>query len=153
MSHLKTLPAILLVEDDPDDITLTEHAITKSRLANPLRVVHDGEEALNYLSGRGPYADRQQNPIPFLVLLDLHMPKIDGFEVLRWIRAQPDLDQVRVAVLTSSKEERDLALAEQLGADSYFQKPGSLEELVSLMFRLKAHWILIDDQPAPAKAD
>ncbi len=150
MSQLKKLPAILLVEDDPDDITLTEHAISRSRLANPLRVVRDGEEAINYLAGRGAYRDREKYPLPFLVLLDLHMPKINGFEVLRWIRSRPDLAHLRVAVLTSSKEERDYALALQLGADSYYQKPGSLEELVSLMFRLKAHWVLIDGQPAPS---
>ena len=147
MSQLGKLPAILLVEDDPDDVVLTEHAISKARLANPLRIVRDGEEALNYLAGRSQFADRERYPIPFLVLLDLHLPKVDGFEVLRWIKAQPGLAQLRVAVLTSSKEERDYTKALQLGANSYYRKPGSLEELVNLMLRLRAYWVLTDNQP------
>jgi len=126
MQMLQKIPAILLVEDDPDDVALTRHAFQKARLANPMFVVRDGEEALEYLTGQGPYGDRERFPRPFLILLDLHMPKLNGFEVLRWIKSQPELAGIRVVVLTSSQDQRDFRDASGLGADSYYRKPGSL---------------------------
>ncbi len=135
---------ILVVEDDPDDIYLIKRAVDKSRLANPIRFVRDGEEALSYLRAEGWYSDREAHPLPFLIFLDLHMPRVDGFEVLRWIKSRPELHQIKVVVLTSSAAERDYAQAMQLGAHSYFVKPGGLEEFVQLMLRIQGHWLLID---------
>jgi CheY-like chemotaxis protein len=146
MGHL---PTILLAEDDEDDVMLIRRAVNKARLLNPLQVVRDGEEAIQYLGGDGPFRDRTQYPLPFLFLLDLHMPKQNGFDVLRWLRRHPELQCVKVAVLTSSSDEHDCAEAMQLGAHSYFRKPGSLEEFVHLMLRLHAHWVLLDNlEPA-----
>ena len=142
---MATLPTILLAEDNEDDLLLMRRAIQKARLLNPVQVVRDGEQALDYLSGRGRFANRDRHPIPFLLLLDLHMPKQSGFDVLRWIRGQPELQRMKVAVLTSSSSERDYAKAMELGAHSYFAKPGSLDEFVHLMLRLHGYWVLVDD--------
>src|SRR5437879_4965922 len=95
---------ILLAEDNEDDILLMQRAFAKARLANPLRVVHDGDEAIRYLTGEEPYADRHENPFPLMMLLDLHLPKVDGFEVLHWLRDKPELDGLIVVVLTSSTD-------------------------------------------------
>ena len=139
-------PTILLVEDDEDDVLLIRRAFQKARLLNPLQVVRDGEEALEYLAGKGRYHDRRLYPLPFLLLLDLHMPKLNGFDVLSWIRQRPELRRMKVAVLTSSSNEHDFSKAMDLGAHSYFVKPGSLEEFVHLMLRLQGHWILVDSE-------
>src|ERR1041384_6928520 len=95
-------PTILLAEDDPDDVLLAQIALRKARLANPLQIVRDGEEAIAYLQGEGRYADRNRYPLPILLLLDLKMPKVNGFQVLEWLRKQPLLSRLPVAVLTSS---------------------------------------------------
>src|SRR5262245_29053330 len=110
---------VLLAEDDPDDILLTHIAFEKARLANPLQVVHDGEEALAYLKGKGRFADREKYPIPILLLLDLKMPKIDGFQVLEWLRKDAKLYGLPVAVMTSSDHDPHVRRAYELGADSY----------------------------------
>jgi CheY-like chemotaxis protein len=146
---MENRPTILLAEDDEDDVVLIRRAVHKARLLNPLQVVRDGEEALQYLAGEGPFGDREKHPQPFLLLLDLHMPKVNGFEVLRWIRKRPDLQRLKVAVLTSSSDEHDYVKAMQLGAHSYFVKPGGLDEFVRLMLRLHGHWVLLDS-PDPA---
>ena len=147
---METRPTILLAEDDDDDILLIQRAIWKARLLNPLQVVRDGEEALDYLGGAGQYADRSKYPVPFLLLLDLHMPKQNGFDVLRWLRQRPELARMKVAVLTSSSDAHDFNRAMELGAHSYFTKPGSLEEFVHLMLRIHGHWVLLDS-PDEAK--
>lgn len=144
MKALLKAATILVVEDDQDDRYLIQRAVQKARLANPIRYVQDGEEAIAYLAGEGPWENRDLHPLPFLVFLDLHMPRINGFEVLRWIRSRPDLHHLKVAVLTDSTAERDYAQAMESGADSYFTKPGSLDEFVQLMVRMQGHWILID---------
>jgi CheY-like chemotaxis protein len=153
---MEILPTILLAEDDEDDIVLIQRAMQKARLLNPLRVVRDGEEALNYLAGESRYANRQKYPIPFLLLLDLHMPKQNGFDVLCWIRNRPELRRMKVAVLTSSSDEHDYSTAMQLGAHSYFNKPGCLEEFGHLMLRIHGHWVLLDSsesvEPEPEMA-
>jgi CheY-like chemotaxis protein len=141
-------PTILLVEDDEDDVILIARSIQKARLLNPLQIVRDGEEAIDYLAGEGVFADRTKYPLPFLVLLDLHMPKQNGFNVLSWMRRRPDLRRLKVAVLTSSSDEHDYAQAMKLGANSYFRKPGSLEEFVHLMLRIQGHWVLLDNPEA-----
>src|SRR5678816_4089458 len=93
---------ILLAEDNEDDIILMQRAFARARLANPLQVVHDGDEAISYLAGEPPYSDRLSHPFPLMLLLDLHLPKVNGFEVLRWLQAQPGLRDLIVVVLTSS---------------------------------------------------
>src|SRR2546429_5508391 len=114
---------ILIAEDQGADISIILRAFTKARVLNPVQVVRDGEEVIAYLNGEGKFANRAEYPLPELLLLDLKMPRIDGFEVLRWLRQQPGLATLRVVVLTSSKEMRDLNLAYQLGANSFLVKP------------------------------
>jgi CheY-like chemotaxis protein len=138
---------ILLVEDNPRDVELIQRAFRQARMANPIRVVSDGDQALDYLSGAGLYADRAQYPLPFLVLLDLNLPGISGLEVLQWIRQQAWLEQVRVVILTSSQETLDTDRAFALGADSYLNKPGNFEQLVMLMSGLEFHWAVIEHSP------
>jgi CheY-like chemotaxis protein len=138
---------ILLVEDDPDDVLLMQRAFSRARLANPLRVVRDGEEAIRYLSGQGIYKARDKYPVPLLLLLDLRMPKKNGFEVLEWIRDQPEHNDLPVVVLTSSAEQPDAIKAFKLGASSYLVKPAQFDDLVQLMLRLQGYWILVKDKP------
>jgi two-component system response regulator len=130
--------SLLLAEDNEDDLFLIQRAMEQSRLVNPVHVVRDGEEVIEYLAGEGRFTDRAKHPAPMLLLLDLRMPKQDGFDVLRWIKSQhPRFARMKVVVLTGSPDERDLALATALGADSYFRKPGSLSEFVNLMLRIQ----------------
>ena len=140
-------PTILLAEDDPDDVLLTQIALRKARLANPLQVVRDGEEAIAYLTGDGLYADRRQYPLPMLLLLDLKMPKVTGFEVLDWLRKQPLLGRMPVAVMSSSEHDPHIARAYELGADSYLIKPPDAEALLGLVQRLQAFWLIIKEGP------
>src|SRR5438093_2877942 len=139
--------AVLLAEDDPDDILLTHIAFEKARLANPLQVVHDGEEAIAYLKGKGRFADREKYPIPILLLLDLKMPKIDGFQVLEWLRKEPELYRLPVAVMTSSDHDPHVRRAYELGADSYLIKPPDSEALHALVQRLHAYWLIVNERP------
>lgn len=137
---------ILLVEDDPNDVFLMERAFERARLANPLKVVRDGEDAIEYFCGKGVYSDRARYPIPLLVLLDLRMPRRDGFEVLEWLRSQPDFVSLPVVVLTSSEDLPDLTRAYRLGANSYLIKPAQLDDLVQMMLRLQGYWLLINQK-------
>src|SRR5437879_9371695 len=114
---------ILLAEDREDDVLLIRKAFSKANISNPLQVVRDGEEAIAYLSGEGKYSNRAEYPFPDLVLLDLKMPRLDGFGVWKWIRAQPGLEGLRVLVLTSSEDMRDINRAYGLGARSFLVKP------------------------------
>ena len=141
---------ILLVEDSEADIVLLKRALRNARIANPLMVVRDGEEAINYFSGAGVYGNRERWPIPSLVLLDLRLPKVSGFEVLEWIRSRPDLNEVTVVVLTGSENVPDVSKAHELGADSYLVKPGEFRELVAMVERIHGHWLMLlttPDQP------
>lgn len=138
---------VLLAEDDPDDILLTHLAFEKARLANPLQVVRDGEEAIAYLKGEGRFADRTRYPFPILLLLDLKMPKMHGFEVLEWLKRQPELHRLPVAVMTSSDDDPHIAKAYQLGADSYLIKPPDAEALLALVQRLHAYWLILNERP------
>src|SRR4030081_1713917 len=121
---------ILLVEDRPDDVVLIRRAFLKGNIINPLFVVYDGEEAIAYLSGEGKYANREEYPLPDLLLLDLKMPQKDGFEVLQWIRDQPGLKSLRVVVLTSSEDLHEVNHAYELGANSFLVKPLEFENFV-----------------------
>jgi CheY-like chemotaxis protein len=106
--------------------------------------VRDGQEAIQYLCGEGDYSDRARYPIPFLVLLDLRLPKLSGFEVIAWMRDQPQLADLVVVVLTASDHVPDVTKARDLGANSYLVKPGTFEELVQMVKRIKGRWLLVD---------
>ena len=139
---------ILLAEDDEDHVLLVRRAFTKAGLLNPLQVVCDGEEAIEYLKGEGAYVNRAEYPLPSLLLLDLRMPRKNGFEVLQWIRQEPGLSSLRVIVLTSSGEMKDVNLAYQLGANSFLEKPVDFEQFVSVIHALQGHWLWMSRAPA-----
>jgi CheY-like chemotaxis protein len=138
---------VLVVEDDPYDAKLIVRAIEKSRILNPVQTVGDGEEAIAYLSGQTPYDDRTIYPLPVLVLLDLKMPKLSGFEVLQWIRAQPGLRRIPVVVLTSSSMTADIGRAYDLGANSYLVKPVGTDAFVDLLKTVELYWIVTNVRP------
>jgi len=139
--------AILLVEDDEADILLLRRAFRNAHIVNQLIEVRDGQAAIQYLSGEGDYADRTRYPIPFLILLDLRLPKLSGFEVIAWLRDQPYLANVVVVVLTASDHVPDVTKARDLGANSYLVKPGTFEELVQMVKRIRGRWLLVDRLP------
>ena len=142
---------ILLVEDNPDDLELTMHALRKENLVNHIHVVRDGEEALDFLLCTGPYADRSFDCPPKLVLLDLKLPKVDGLEVLRRMKGDPHTKMIPVVILTSSKEEQDLVRGYGLGANSYIQKPVDFQQFRDTVKTAGLYWLLIN-QPAPMTA-
>ncbi len=135
---------ILLVEDEAADAALLQRAFTKSGLLNPLRLVRDGEEALDYLFGRGPYADREAHPLPGLVLLDLKLPKIDGLEVLRQLKAANILKRIPVIVLTSSEQSGDINSAYDLGVNSYLVKPVQFSAFCEIASNIQLYWLLLN---------
>ena len=137
----------LLVEDNDDHVVLIRRAFARAKIINPLQVVRSGEEALAYLEGTGRYGNRAEFPLPALILLDLKLVGMDGFDVLRWIRRQPNLKAARVVVLTSSTEIRDVNLAYQLGANSFLVKPADFEDFVSLTQALQGYWLWTDKEP------
>ena len=137
----------MLVEDDPNDVLLIQRALRKARLVNPIEVVSDGEEAVNYLAGHGPFADRERYPLPVLILLDLKLPRKSGFEVLEWLRQQPKLKRVPVVVLTSSSRDSDINHAYDLGANSYLVKPPSFDALLKLVEEVKIYWLMLNVPP------
>jgi CheY-like chemotaxis protein len=128
-----TRPTILLVEDSEDDAFLMRYVMEKSGVDNPLQIVTDGQMALDYLSGAGEYRDRKRFPLPFIVFLDLKLPYVHGFEVLAWIRQQPDLGGIPVVMLTGSAETRDRDKAASLGARCYIVKPPTTETLKEIL--------------------
>jgi CheY-like chemotaxis protein len=138
---------ILLAEDDPNDVLLIQRAFQKAGFHNSLKVVRDGEQAIEYLSGTGEYSDRKHFPLPFLVLLDLKMPGTDGFEVLQWVRADRDLKRLLVIVLTSSNLQSDVDRAYDLGANSYLVKPVEFQEMVNMIQRFEVYWTEINRTP------
>lgn len=138
---------ILMVEDDPNDILLTQRAFMQASLVNPLRIVRDGEEAIHYLGGRESYADRSRYPLPSLILLDLKLPKKSGLEVLEFLRAQPSLKQTPVIILTSSQESADIERAYALGANSYLLKPVGFDGLLDMVKAIGMYWVLLNQSP------
>jgi CheY-like chemotaxis protein len=132
---------VLLAEDREDDVLLIRRAFDKAQLANPIQIVHDGEEAIDYLSGTGKYASRDEYPLPDLILLDLKMPKVDGFQVLEWIRQQPGIRGIAVVVLTSSDQLRDVNHAYHLGANSFLVKPTDFGNSIELARLLREYWM------------
>lgn len=142
---------ILQVEDDRNDVFFLEHAFRAAGVTHPLRVVRDGQEAIDYLSGAGEFSDRTRYPLPCLILLDLKLPRKDGFEVLAWIRQDPKLRLLQVIVLTSSARESDVDRAYLLGANSFLVKPSELKERVELSRLLKAYWLQYQRMPSICK--
>ncbi len=138
---------ILIVEDNPDDILLLQRAFKKARIANPIYVANDGEEAIAYLSGKRKYGNREDFPLPVLVLLDLKLPRKSGFEVLEWVRRQNGLRRIPIVVLTSSSETTDINKAYDLGANSYLVKPVSFNSLLDLTANLHIYWIILNEPP------
>jgi CheY-like chemotaxis protein len=134
---------ILLAEDEDDDAFLLVKALKSAGLMNPPTIVHDGEEAIDYLAGRGIYADRARYPFPFLLLLDLKMPRKNGFEVLEWWRSQPRAQHLNTIVLTSSSLRQDIERAYELGAVSYLLKPAEISDLTELVARTLQYWRLV----------
>ncbi len=142
--------SILLAEDNKMDIELTLDAFRESRLKNKINVVHDGEEALNYLLGTGIYSDREKYPLPGLILLDLKMPKIDGFEVLKRVKSTPVIKRIPIIVLTSSKDEGDRIMSYDSGANSYLVKPVTFEGFMDVVKKITEYWITLNI-PSPIK--
>lgn len=138
---------ILLVEDNSDDEELTRLALEKSNIANTLDVARDGAQALDYLFRRGAYAERDPADLPTIVLLDLKLPKVDGLEVLRQLRADERTRLMPVVILTSSKEERDLATGYRLGANSYIRKPVDFDKFVEAVRQLGLYWLVLNEPP------
>ena len=138
---------ILLVEDNRMDVELTLDAFKEARLLNTIYVSPNGQDALDYLFGRGKYADRIAYPIPNLVLLDLKLPGVDGFEVLRQVKSAPILRRLPVIILTSSKEEGDRALTYDIGANSYIVKPVSFNGFLDVIKQIEGYWISLNVAP------
>jgi CheY-like chemotaxis protein len=144
-------PDILLVEDDQKDLELALETFAGAGLSNPVQVACDGAAALDFLLGRGPYARRQQAPRPLIVLLDLHLPKIHGLEVLRCMRKHPRLRRVKVVILTNSSDGGDVREALELGAAAYIVKPLSFKSLSSVTPQLNFAWKLLDQSRPGAR--
>jgi len=146
MNTTELLVDILLVEDDPGDAELALRALKKHNLANQIEWVKDGAQALDYLFRRGAYANRI-NKLPRVVFLDLHLPKVNGIEVLSQLRAHPETHNLPVVILTSSKEERDVVATYQLGVNSFVTKPVGFSTFAKVVADLGLYWVLLNRAP------
>ncbi len=144
---MAAIPTILLVEDNPDDADLALLAFQESQLANEIVVAHDGVEALDYLFGSGDYADRDMSIMPQLILLDLKLPKLDGLEVLKRIRADERTRLLPVVILTSSDEETDIVQSYGSGANSYIRKPVRSSEFTDAVRTMGLYWLVLNRSP------
>lgn len=143
------LAHILVVEDNRMDVELTLDGFREAKLLNTIHVASNGQEALDYLFGRGQYADRNAFPLPNLILLDLKLPGIDGFEVLQQVKSTPILKRLPIVILTSSKEEGDRALSYDCGANSYLVKPVSFEGFMGVVRQIEGYWLSLNVAPPP----
>jgi len=134
-------PVVLYVEDEENDVFFMELAWKRLGLGDTLRVVRNGSEAIDYLSGKNVFSDRHANPLPSLVLLDLNLPMYSGFEVLEWIRQRPGLERLPVVILSSSDQPRDIEQAAKLRADEFITKPSAPEQLVDVVQRVCDVWL------------
>jgi CheY-like chemotaxis protein len=139
-----TTQTILLVEDEENDVLFMQMALEKAGLASALRVAEDGQEAIDYVSGQGKFADRGRFPMPALVFLDLKLPRVMGMEVLKWMREQPALSTMVVVMLTSSQQRSDIEKACALGANSYLVKPSNPLELNEIVEGVKRYWLQLN---------
>jgi CheY-like chemotaxis protein len=142
--------SVLVVEDNPNDVLLIRRAFQKLKLDLHINVVQNGEEAMAYLAGNGPYSDRQRFPFPALVLLDLKLPRRSGFDVLAWVRQQPTLKRLLIVVLTSSREQTDIDRAFETGANSYVVKVADPRNMADLVNTLHSYWMTINQRPSLA---
>jgi CheY-like chemotaxis protein len=140
---------ILLVEDNPSDVGLTQRALAKSHVSNELVVAEDGQEALDYLFGAGAYAGREVTELPALVLLDLKLPRVDGLQVLRQIRADERTRRLPVVILTTSREEQDVAQSYDLGANSYIRKPVDFTQFAQAVEQMGLYWLVLNESAPP----
>jgi two-component system response regulator len=138
---------ILLVEDNLDDVELTLHALKKNNIKNDVTVANDGAEALDYLFGTGKYSGRDLTSMPTVILLDLKLPKMDGLEVLRRLRANERTKFLPVVILTSSKEEQDIIRGYSLGVNSYVRKPVDFNQFAEAVSNLGLYWLLLNEMP------
>jgi two-component system, response regulator len=138
---------ILLVEDSPDDQELIRMAIEDGHIANEIVVVSDGEQALDYLFGRGAYSGRDVSDTPLVILLDIKLPKVNGLEVLQQLRADPRTALIPVVMLTSSNEERDILASYQNGVNSYVRKPVDFDQFTEAVKQLKLYWVILNETP------
>jgi len=142
---------ILLAEDEEDYVLLIRRAFAQAKIPNPMHVVWNGQEAIAYLKGEGKYANREEYPLPDLFLLDLKMPRVNGFEVLKWVRSQPGLAPLRVLVLTSSEEIRDVNEAYKLGANSFLVKPLDFQDFAQLSRLIQEFWLKASKAPETSR--
>jgi CheY-like chemotaxis protein len=147
MSDIENRPTILYVDDDDNDVLLLRHAFRCAKLPFDLQVVNDPEKASAYLGGQDIYSDRKSYPMPVLVLLDLKMPRMNGLEVLGWIRSQPALKRLVVVVFTASNQEAEINRAYEMGANSYLVKPVELGSLVEIVKGVSTYWMMLNERP------
>ncbi|HWD92704.1 MAG TPA: response regulator [Verrucomicrobiae bacterium] len=153
---MSTCPVILVAEDDEDYVVLIKQVFARAHIPNPIHVVWNGEEAIAYLKGEGKYSNREEFPLPDIVLLDLKMPRVNGMEVLKWVRQQPSLASLRILVLTSSEHRRDIDEAYQLGANSFLVKPLDFRDFTHLSRLIADFWFKASRAPEalrPPKED
>ena len=144
---MKKEALILLVEDNKMDVELTLDAFREARLENKIQVTNTGEEALDYLNGKGNFSDRKKFPLPNIILLDLKMPGIDGFGVLKKVKNTDEIKRIPIIILTSSKEEGDRAMSYDCGANSYLVKPVSFEGFLDVVKKVTDYWLLLNVEP------
>lgn len=147
MATIENPKEILLVEDNPNDVELALLALRRNKISNHIHIARDGEEALNFLFCKGPFADRNLNNNPKLILLDLKLPKIDGLEVLQIIKSDPQTRKIPVVILTSSCEECDMVDSYQLGVNSYIVKPVDFEQFTEAVRQLGLYWLVLNQSP------
>ena len=140
-SFASAVEPVLYVEDQPDDVFFMQHVWEIAGIKQPLIIVKDGQEAIDYLAGKGAFADRKKSPLPCLVLLDLNLPVKNGFEVLKWIRQQPNLKELKVVVVSGSNQERDIENARTLGITDYLVKPSGLNRLMEAIQGKIHQWL------------
>jgi CheY-like chemotaxis protein len=138
---MATSLTVLAVEDEDNDAFLLRTALQKAGVPNPLAVVHDGQEAVDYLSGNSPFEDRAAHPLPGLVLLDLKMPRMTGFDVLAWMATRPEFQNLPVIILSSSSDVSDIRKAREMGARDYYEKPHDFSRLIAIARDLNSRWL------------
>jgi CheY-like chemotaxis protein len=142
---------ILVVDDDENDLLMLERALQEAGVGNPVQTLHDGNEAIQYLKGEGPYSDREKSPLPCLMLLDLKLPKCNGFQVLDWRRNQQDLQHFPIIILSGSNLQTDIQRALELGATAYCEKPVGLNRLILMAKELREQCLEHDVEPRSAR--
>lgn len=151
MNQINPKYPVLIAEDNPNDVELLRLALKKAGVEHPLRIVGDGQEAVDYLAGRGKFADRSAYPFPDVILLDIKMPKMSGLEVLQWVKAHPECAVIPTVIFTASSQESDIKDAYQLGANGYLVKPSTFDELVRRIKLMFEFWSICMKPPLPVK--